>query len=239
MPGTKRGSSRGRLRAMAPKRARYAARKSVTRRAKRRMPMRSTIMTRNLHMFSRFTNDVRVNVTGTTQSGAIQLLFNELRGFAEFQDLFDRYMITTVVHKFRLVSNPDAPAYLNGVINTGGDWNSSNWFPKLWWCPDYDDNNAETLQQLQERARTRCKILKPNSFIKIAYRPAIAAQVYRTLTSTGYSPQWNQWIDMGTTDVPHYGLKFVVDCSAQDPADTKPFVVEINTKVYFKCKDVR
>ena len=82
-------------------------------------------------------------------------------------------------------------------------------------------------------------ILKPNRYIKIAIKPAVAGQVYRTATATGYSPKWNTWIDMNQNDVLHYGLKYVVDTSGLDPNDTQPFKLEIERTYYFKCKDVR
>lgn len=199
--------------------------------------IRSTALTRNVHFFSRYTNDVRFTASDTTTSQGISVNFNSIKGYAEFTALFDRYMITTVVFKFRLVNNPDAAVKLNDGTNSF--YNQANWFPKLWYCPDYDDDLAETLQELQERCQTRYKVLRPNQEVKIAIKPAVSAQMYRTLTSTGYAPKWNTWIDMGQQDVPHYGLKICVDTSAQDPQEAQPFIIERTTKIYFKCKDVR
>lgn len=200
---------------------------------------------RNMHHFSRYTNDVRQNCTGTTFPFAIGYKFEDLKGYTDFTGLYDRYMITCVVHKFRLVSNPDATWKLNNPTvdsNVNGATtyvNSTNWYPKLWLCPDYDDAVAEAIDSLQERAKTKCIILRPNQHYKHVVRPAVTVQTYRTALSAGYAPKWNQWIDAAQTDVPHYGLKCVIDTSAQDPVDTQPFILEYTTKVYFKMKDVR
>lgn len=193
-------------------------------------------ISRNMHCFRRYCADARVNCTGTTESFAIQYLFQNVVNPNDFADLYDRYMITCVVHKFRLVNNPDAASTHNFTAHTD---NSTNWFPKLWYCPDYDDNNTETLQELQQRAKVKCMVLRPNQQYTVVVRPAVTVQAYRTLTTTGYSPKWKQWIDMGQRDVPHYGLKCVIDTSAQDPTDTRPFIVEYTTQMFFKCKDVR
>lgn len=193
-------------------------------------------MSRNCHAFRRFCADQRINCTGTTQSFTIEYLFQNIVNPTDFADLYDRYMITCVVHKFRLVNNPDAAHTHNFSAHSD---NSTNWFPKLWYCPDYDDSNTETLQELQQRAKTKCKILRPNQMYKVVVRPAVTVQTYRTLSTTGYAPKWGQWIDMGQRDVPHYGLKCVIDTSAQDPTDTRPFIVEYTTQYFFKCKDVR
>lgn len=200
---------------------------------------RSNTVSRNVHSFRRYAADTRVNTTGTTSSHAIEYLFQNIINPNDFADLYDRYMITCVVHKFRLVNNPTVATQLNAQV-TGTPWgNSTNWFPKLWYCPDYDDSTTETLQELQQRAKTKCMVLQPNKQYKIVVKPAVTIQTYRTTTTTGYAPKWKQWIDMGQRDVPHYGLKFVVDCSAQDPADTQPFIVEYTTQYFFTCKDVR
>lgn len=224
------------MRARGPKRTmKFMKRRSYRRKSR---GIRSTALTRNVHCFSRFTNDVRFTASDTVTSQGISIDFSQLKGAAEFTALFDRYMITTIVFKFRLVNNPDA-TWAHNSSTTQNQWNVTNWFPKLWYCPDYDDAQGETLQELQERAQTKFKILRPNQEVKIVIKPAVSAQMYRTLTSTGYAPKWNTWIDMGQQDVPHYGLKICLDTSAQDPNDTWPFIVERTTKVYFKCKDVR
>ena len=196
---------------------------------------------RNCHSFKRFAADTRVNTTGTTSSHAIEYLFQNIINPNDFADLYDRYMITCVVHKFRLVNNPNAIGYTNTNVlyGTNQGTNMTNWYPKLWYCPDYDDSSTETLQELQQRAKTKCMVLQPNKQYKIVVKPAITIQTYRTTTTTGYAPKWKQWIDMGQRDVPHYGLKFVVDTSAQDPTDVQPFIVEYTTQYFFKCKDVR
>lgn len=191
-------------------------------------------MSRNCHAFRRFAADTRVNTTGTTSSHTIEYKFSDMVNPNDFADLYDRYMLTCVVHKFRVVNNPDATWYTNTA-----NASATNWFPKLWYCPDYDDSSTETLQQLQQRAQTRCKVLQPNRQYKVVVKPAVTIQTYRTTTTTGYAPKWRQWIDMGQQDVPHYGLKFVVDTSAQDPQDTQPFIVEYTTQFFFMCKDVR
>lgn len=197
----------------------------------------SRVGNRNVHSFRRYAADTRVNTTGTTSSHSIEYLFQNIINPNDFADLYDRYMITCVVHKFRLVNNPDAAFKHNN--EAAQVWNTSNFFPKLWYCPDYDDSSTETLQELQQRSKTKCMVLQPNKQYKIVVKPAVTIQTYRTTTTTGYAPKWKQWIDMGQRDVPHYGLKFVVDCSAQDPVDTQPFIVEYTTQYFFTCKDVR
>jgi hypothetical protein len=237
-----RSVSRGRgLRRANPRVARSASlRRSLSRSSVRsavsRASSRSMAMTRrNVHSFKRYCDALPVDITGTTYNLGLVFKLEDVKGVADFADLYDRYKLTTCVLRFKLVTNPDSTR----TQFSNQDWQTTNWFPKLWYCPDYDDNAAETLDALKERAKTKCVVLRPNKIIKIVVKPAVTVQTYRTATSTGYAPTWNQWIDMANRDVPHYGLKFVVDCCGQDPLDTYPFKLEIDRQYYFTCKDVR
>jgi len=193
-----------------------------------------------VHRFKRWTNDNRENVTGTTLSNALTFQLSDVRGASEFNSLYDRYMITCVVVKFRIINNPNANLYINNNATTlFTNSNTANWYPCLYYCVDHDDSNTETLAQIQERAGTKRVILQPNRFYTIKLRPCVTVPAYISSISSGYIPKWNQWIDCGQTGVPHYGLKYVIDTSAVDPIDSYPFVVERSVIYYFKCKDVR
>jgi len=192
----------------------------------------------NCHSFRRWGTVERYDCTGSATNGAMVFSLSDMPGVAEFEALYDRYMLTCVVVRFRIVNNPDA-AYPLNLSSTVFTSNGTNWFPRLFYCPDYDDNNAETLSALRERAKTKMKVLKPNSYFKAVIKPACTVQTYYTTVSAGYAPKWKQWIDMSQSSVPHYGLKWVLDTSGVDPSDTYPFKLEIEKQYYFKCKDVR
>lgn len=236
-----RGFTRGAARRSASLRRSISRSRSSVRSVVSRASSRSVALSRrNMHSFKRYCDALPVDITGTTYDLGLVFKLEDVKGVMDFADLYDRYKLTTCVLRFKLVSNPDATSYLNTTWTGGtGGSNQTNWFPKLWYCPDYDDNTAETLDQLKERAKTKCVVLRPNKIIKIVVKPAVTVQTYRTATSTGYAPTWNQWIDMANRDVPHYGLKFVVDCCGINPNDTYPFKMEIDRQYYFTCKDVR
>jgi hypothetical protein len=207
----------------------------MTRLRRGRMPQNKY----NEHSYKRYTDVLPVDITGTTYALGLVFKLEDVNGATDFADLYDRYMITTVVLKFKLVTNPDSAWGLNNATGTIDTRQGTNWFPKLWYCPDYDDNSSETLAQLKERSQTKWKVLRPNKEIKIVVKPAVTIQTYRTATTTGYAPKWKQWIDMAQRDVPHYGLKFVVDGCGLDPSENQPFKMEIDRRYYFTCKDVR
>lgn len=214
-------------------RSRSSVRSAVSNRSARTLS--SIGDTRNRHSFRRWCAAENIDLTGQAYTAGMEFKMSDLPGNLEFGDLYDRYKITTVVLRFRIVNNPDA--IRTTMSNT--DWNSSNVFPRLFYCKDYDDSSAESLGALRERSKTKMVVLKPNKYHKIVIKPAVTIQTYRTPTTTGYSPSWNQWIDMAQNNVPYYGLKYVVDMSTLDPADTQPYKLEIEKQYFFTCKDVR
>lgn len=243
-----RSRGRGFTRASAPRVARSASlRRSMSRSSVRSAVSRVSSRigdTRNRHSFRRMCAAENYDLTGVAYTAGMEFKLSDLPGVTEFGDLYDRYKLTTVVLRFRILNNPNA----NMVINNGGSagvsstWttiNTNNWYPRLFYCKDYDDSSAESLGALRERSKTKMVVLKPNKFHKIVIKPAVTVQTYRTPTTTGYSPSWNQWIDMAQNNVPYYGLKYVVDMSGIDPVDTQPYKLEIEKQYFFTCKDVR
>jgi len=209
-------------------------RRAVQRRVKTRMS-RSKRGSLSLHRYSRYCAATTEIVDSTELDVAYDYKFNQILGNSEFAALYDRYRIDRIVTSFQLVNNPSANAYVNDK-DTG---NSANFYPKMWYVADHDDANTEAISVLKERSGVKCRILQPNMTISVVTRPAIAAMMYKTATTTGYGPKWGQWIDMTNTDVPHYGLKVAFDTNALDPADTRPFRVRVENKFFFTCKDVR
>lgn len=176
-------------------------------------------------------------MNGTYKAGNIVVAFNNLVQSSDFTNLFDQYRIRKVIVTFQLITNPDAAYPLNSTVSSA-TVNPSNWFPKLWYIPDYDGGADETIPTIKERQGVRCKILKPNSFVTIAFTPKCRTLTYSTSTSTGYAPK-NIKIDMSDTNVEHYGIKYVIDANQLDPDNTYPFKVQIERKLIFSCYGVR
>lgn len=189
----------------------------------------------NMHCYSRYAlNPLMVSVSSTTSVASINWTFDQVAGYSEFVSMYDQYKISKVIMRVQLVNNPDASAGLNSASGT-----TTNWFPKFWYVRDYDGGGSDTISQLKERQGAKFFVLKPNVVKNIVIRPMVTVQTYRTSTTTGYSPK-KLYIDMANgTDVPHYGLNYVVDCLGQDPSDTFPFVVRFEYKFYFACKGAR
>jgi len=193
----------------------------------------------NMHMFTRYGATTKAyDVTTAIDTETITWKFENIRAYTEFQSMYDRYRITHVQLQFTLVTNPDSTLNLNKDPAGAPLWQPTNWYPKLWYVKDYDDSSTIDIAAMKERANAKNFILKPDRIYKINVKPAILAKSYATALTDGYAPKWKQWVDMATTNVEHYGIKFIIDCQGQDPQDSYPFKIRVEEKYFFTCKDV-
>jgi len=192
----------------------------------------------NVHRFSRYTTAADITCSGTTDPGVFHFKFDDMLNYSEFTTLFDQYMITKAIVKIQLITNPDSTWVLGSTISSAPS-QITNWFPKFWYIRDYDGGSADSLAQIKERQGVKFFVLRPNKTFSIAVTPKVAVQTYRTSTTTGYAPK-RLFLDMASgTDVPHYGVNWVVDTLGLDPDNTYPFKIRYEIKYYFTCKDVR
>lgn len=178
-----------------------------------------------------------ISATAATASPAFSALFRlaDVPNPAEFTTLFDSYMITGVMLQIKMINNPDGAWPLNSASSTG---NTANFYPTIWYVPDHDDHNTVTLAQIKEFERVRHKVLRPNTELNIMLRPTTLNQVFRSTLTTGYAEnRKRQWLDLAQTDIPHYGIKLVLDFEGITPAAS--FSFKINAKYYFRTKNVR
>lgn len=231
------------------KRRSYKRKRVATYSAQRRPAklsiMRSLTTGRNIHSFSRrcATQLITLSANSVGVGAGYQFQFNQMINSSEFSVLFDMYKITRVTMEFHLHTNPFIEIGTNPV-NANSVGYAPTTFPTLYIRNDHDDAAAPTLDAMKECSSTKRFVLAPNKFIKWSCKPAILGQLYRTAVTTGYSPQWNKWIDMGNLDVPHYGTKLFIDYDGFTvPAAAAPYgqdiTVNMETKIWFTCKDVR
>lgn len=242
----------------------FGGRPVVLRRVKRRRGFRSrkTAMARSrigrvpVHNFRRFGNALGVcNTTtgtydanakwnipaGATQAGmGCSFALTDLPSFGDFTTLYDQYQLRMVVVEIKLVTNPDANLAVNTLVTNNG----SNFYPTLWYVTDRDDTVAPTLDVIKQYARSKHKVLCPNSLIKIPIRLSTLQSIYNVYNSTTSSATFSRrvnttptWIDVTDQSVPHYGLKMVVDFEGQTPVQY--WDLKFSYKYYFKMREPR
>lgn len=158
----------------------------------------------------------------------------DIPDYADYLPLFDAYKITKAILYIRMVTNPDG-----AVVPNSATTNQNTWFLDVAATADDDDNTAAfNWQDLQQYAKVKTRILKPGQWFRYPFRPALQIQTYRTATSTGYIPKRNQWVDLGQPEVPHYGVKWIVQ-SPGSGALTQTCSIEIKLKIFAVFKNSR
>lgn len=185
------------------------------------------VMSRDVHAYRRYGTPTTVTLTGaaTESDNSDSFSLSSVTNYSELTTLYDQYRIRSVTMKFHLVTNPDR-------LTIPGTDPAANYlappnYPKLWYVRDYDDNTAVTLATMREMGKAKFKIMKPNSIISVKLRPAVLTQLYRTAVSTGYSPQWPKKLDCSQSDIPHYGLKWIIDTDGVSLFTNSQYIVRI------------
>jgi len=132
---------------------------------------------------------------GTSLDTSVSYSFNlsNFPGYNDFVSTFDEYRL----HALSVCISPNYTNFPANALN-----------PRLWTVIDYDD--AATVSRASAEAYDTCVISPPGCGVIRVIKPRIAMAAY-TGTFTGYVNMAEQWIDLNSTSVQHYGLKLVVE----------------------------
>lgn len=214
------------------------ARPGMARRTRRRATrarttsrsMLSTIANRQVYPFKRFVG-YKVTLVGNDAVpgvlGGVAFTFNDLPSPTEFSNLFDQYKLVGVA--YRWVVNKDPM-----LSNTSTA--ATRLYPRICWVHDYDDNNTPgALTDIYQYPKMKeFYFSETHPQTKWYYiKPAKANVGYEGATNSWYSPDWKSWVDMASTNVPHYGIKYGTE------GQFAGININLQTRYYFLCKNVR
>lgn len=155
---------------------------------------------------------------------AINFQFANVPAATDFTGLYDQYCIKGVKMTF-------IPRITGTVVT---DATSVAAVGSLWTCIDYDDDstppNLATLLQYQNLKRTRVGAVHSRYLV-----PKSNSQVSATVGNAP-APKAKVWLDVGSTNVPHYGLKLWYDSTA---VGTPTITYDATIKYYLAFKNVR
>lgn len=183
------------------------------------------------YAFTRYSGKTAIVLHGTLPGPATAVFHSmdfklaDITKASEFKELFDYYKINKVVVELNwsllstTVSTTPVNAGLDNIIK-----------PLVYYFRDYDDSAAPTTEdEFMERQAVRSFRLTPNRKFTIALRPRVSEAVYRTTLTTGYKRATKAvQLDCNQDDVPHYGLKLMVQKAAEQMG-------EISIRVKYYC----
>lgn len=149
----------------------------------------------------------------------------------DFTLLFDSYRIDSVDLSLHFTSTADS---------VGGAPQLS--VPTIYAVVDQDDAVAPTnVTTVLQYGTCKPYFFNANTgFIKRRVQTYVAASLFNTALSTGYSPRTRQWVDCDNSAVPQYGLKMCYDAGSQRSAvDTYVGCFQISCKINYSFKNTR
>jgi hypothetical protein len=124
--------------------------------------------------------------------------FDQITDYTSCQNLYDRYKISKVTWHIKGNTQPPLPA-------------ASPSASYLFACIDFDDGSAPSSVAVVGNY-DNAVIATASEDLLITYKPKVALAAYSG-AFTSYASQGDQWIDMGSPSVQHYGLKIGVSQS--------------------------
>lgn len=205
----------------------YRRRPRYARRRVRRRPTRAN----RVAYFTRYATPLQIfhNVsasTGGTTTQGYSFNFSAIAASGDFVGLFDQYRINGVQVKLVPRWNIEFQATQN--VNT----------PRCYYTVDYDDSATLTTEG-DVLQYGRCRMFKPNRGFSLYFKPSADLTYYNSTTSSGYGRGYNPWLDMGSQDIPHYGLKIFMLTPANTDVTATKFTWDLQVKYYFACKFTR
>lgn len=178
------------------------------------------------YKISRTVNGADISqIAAATVMGSYNFKLSDLPTPTDFTNLFDQYKLVAAKIKFRPRFNMATVTNITAAI-----------FPRLLTVIDYDDSTNLTVitdaLQYQTLKETRfdqdhVRLLKP--------RMALAA--YGAGVFTAFANQGNQWIDVASTTVEHYGVKFIIEAGVVGQTSLQTWAVEI--EYFFEFRQTR
>lgn len=160
---------------------------------------------------------------------AVDFRISDIPNIASMGALFDSYRINKVVLDFQPVHN---------ISPTGSLATPADMIPTpLYTILDSDDASAPTTLTEVEQYET-LKITPAWERHTRVITPAVAVAVYRTGVTFAYMPAYKKWMDLATTDVPHYGIKGLIKTNAT-PANNAKCAWNVRATYYVSFKGVR
>lgn len=204
-------------------------RRKYIRRTSRRSQLYRSIQTTarsQVFPFKRFVT-LKVNLLGNDTIpgvlGGTSFSLADVPGLTDFTALFDQYKLTGVAYRWVVNKDPMVPT-------------TNKFYPRLFWVHDYDDANTPgSRDELYQYPKGKEFWFTDNKQSTRWYylKPAKANVGYEGTTNSWYSPDWKSWIDMASTGVPHYGLKYGTETQYAG------INIQLQCKYYVLCKNSR
>lgn len=188
------------------------------------------VVGKGVHQFKR--SYTLADVTIADYASGAHLAYNFALGSvpnsSEFTALFDEYKISKVKVKFMYTSSA-------GIQSAG---NATGYLPYVYTIVDSDDSNALSTRNDYEQCEDM-KVSRIHNIRSRYFTPGVSLAAYGG-AFTSYANKKNQWLDCGSPNVQHYGLKMFIDTTPLGGTGSNTIgKLRMVATLYMKFRDVR
>lgn len=161
---------------------------------------------------------------------SLYFTLNDLPQMASYSALFDCYRINKAVLKLT--------PFLTGLTTSNIATGTTATFDEcMVTVLDFDDSTQLTSLSAAEEYETY-KMTPSYKEHTRTLVPAVSSVAYKTALTFGYTQKTKQWVDIANPEVPHYGVKGVIQ-GPGTAANARRQAWWVRVKLYFSCKQVR
>lgn len=158
---------------------------------------------------------------------AIAFELQDCDNVTTFSELFDQYRIDMV--EFRMIPT-------STVIDQHDATGANTVNPMVWVVADFDDSTVLSgIAAAQEYANVQ--VFEGGQGISLDILPSITPSVFASGAFSGYKVSAADWIDMANVQVPHYGVKGVVQ--ALSVGSTQAISWTVSAKYHLSFRNIR
>lgn len=179
-----------------------------------------------IHAFKESCEKTNYTIPGGAAPAGYGINFQlaDLSNLSGYTSLFDQYRINAV----KLMMFPELTSYVSG---------QSFALPEMYYAIDLDDSTApQGVGELNQRGN--CKHRPFNRPISLYFRPRVQQAIFISAGTVANSPMTkNPWIDMASTNVPHYGFKACL--TASNAAHIESQTIRVTVVYYISFRNTR
>lgn len=191
--------------------------------------------THGVHVFKRTFSYVTagsatLDTNASTVGIDMSVNLEQFPNYVELSQLFDEYRIVEVKWSFM-------PSQINAeVLGTGALTVLPPQISTLATVEERTDGTPISLSAMMNYQSFQSVMLDKKRSRTFKH-PAIATQLYQTVTSTGYAPKTKQWINATDTLVPHYCGKGLLSNKASSATCTVSYTIYVSAII--ECRNSR
>lgn len=179
-----------------------------------------------------------VGVSGSGYlSGLCNPKLSDLPNVTDFTTLYDQYRINYVVYKIIWRSSSLSAIETDNATGDVG-------MPFMIWTIDRDSTSAVSADTagynaLQEFANSKQVIFSTNRrTATIKFKPSTLAETYNNGITSGYTVQYNKWIDMENSSLVNLGARYIITTPSQNgTTNVWANFFDIEAVYYISCKN--